>query len=293
MKAGAFVVEGLYDPSTSSISYILLDPITRRCAIIDSVLDFDPRSGRTSTFAADRLANRVAELGASVQWLLETHIHADHISAAQYLKQKLGGQTAIGAGVKDVQHIFGCLFNAHGDLAPDGSQFDRLLKDGDTLDIGVLRVRAMHTPGHTPACITYIAEHEETIAAFIGDTLFMPDSGTARCDFPGGDAQTLYHSIGKILGLGPQSTLYVCHDYCPGGRPVKFATTVAEEREHNIHVGGEVDEACFIAMRNARDATLAMPVLMLPSVQINIRAGQMPAPESNGISYLKVPLNAL
>jgi glyoxylase-like metal-dependent hydrolase (beta-lactamase superfamily II) len=235
----------------------------------------------------------VKELGASVQWILETHVHADHLSAAPYLKEKLGGRVAIGSRITTVQDVFGKLFNAGPGFARDGSQFDRLLDDGEAFAIGSLRARAMHTPGHTPACMTYIVSDGEESAAFVGDTLFMPDYGTARCDFPGGDARTLYRSINRVLSLPPDTRLYMCHDYQPNGREVRFVSTVAEEREQNIHVRDGISEEEFTAMRTKRDATLEMPVLILPSVQVNMRAGRLPEPEDNGRRYLKIPINAL
>ena len=286
-------IEGFFDPATWTVSYLLLDTRTMSCAIIDSVLDYDPKSGRTRTRSADRLIARVRELDASLQWILETHVHADHLSAAPYLKAQLGGRVAIGAQITAVQKVFGKLFNAGDDFATDGSQFDRLLADNERFNIGALEVRALHTPGHTPACMSYVVSDGEASVAFVGDTLFMPDYGTARCDFPGGDARTLYRSIQRILSLPGETRLYMCHDYLPGGREVKFVSTVAEERAENIHLHAGVDEDAFVAMRQARDATLEMPVLILPSVQVNMRAGQLPAPEANGTRYIKIPINAL
>lgn len=289
----ALQVEGFFDPTTWTVSYIVLDRGTNRCALIDSVLDYDPKSGRTAHTSADRLIARVRELGASVQWILETHVHADHLSAAPYLKQALGGLLGIGEHITTVQEVFGRLFNAGSEFARDGRQFDRLFADGQTFQIGDLQVRALHTPGHTPACMTYVVSDALRTAAFVGDTLFMPDYGTARCDFPGGDARTLFRSINRVLSLPPQTQLYLCHDYQPGGREVQFVSTVAEEREHNVHVRNGISEEEFVAMRHARDATLEMPTLILPSVQINMRAGQLPDPESNGTRYIKIPLNAV
>jgi glyoxylase-like metal-dependent hydrolase (beta-lactamase superfamily II) len=289
----ALQVEGFFDPATWTVSYIVLDKTTRQCALVDSVLDYDPKSGRTSHASADKLIARVRELGATVQWILETHVHADHLSAAPYLKQWLGGQLAIGSHITAVQAVFGQLFNAGSDFARDGRQFDRLLADGDTFTIGSLQARALHTPGHTPACMTYVVGDEHQSAAFVGDTLFMPDYGTARCDFPGGDARTLFRSINKVLSLPPQTLLYMCHDYQPGGREVQFVSTVAEEREKNIHVRNGISEEEFVAMRRARDATLDMPTLILPSVQINMRAGALPEPEANGTRYIKIPIDAV
>ena len=286
-------VEGFFDPATWTVSYIVLDAATRRCAIVDSVLDYDPKSGRTRTDSADKVVARVRELDVQVDWILETHVHADHLSAAPYLKRQLGGRIGIGRHITTVQNVFGKLFNAGDGFARDGSQFDHLFGDEEGFTIGGLQARAMHTPGHTPACITYVVTDGNETGAFVGDTLFMPDYGTARCDFPGGDARTLYRSINKVLSLPPQTRLYMCHDYQPGGREVQFVTTVAEERAHNIHVRDGISEDEFVAMRSARDATLDMPVLILPAVQINMRAGQFPPAEDNGVSYIKLPLNAL
>jgi glyoxylase-like metal-dependent hydrolase (beta-lactamase superfamily II) len=289
----AMQIEGFFDAATGTISYLVLDKRTLQCAIVDSVLDYDPKSGRTSTTSADRLVARIRELNATLQWILETHVHADHLSAAPYLKETLGGQVAIGSHITAVQKFFGRLFNAGSDFSHDGSQFDRLLADDETFAIGSLEVRAMHTPGHTPACMTYVVSDSAESAAFVGDTLFMPDYGTARCDFPGGDAGMLYRSIQRILSLPPETTLYMCHDYLPGGREPRFVSTVAEERATNIHVHEGVGEDEFVAMRQKRDATLEMPVLILPSVQVNMRAGRLPEPESNGTRYIKIPVNAL
>lgn len=286
-------VEAFFDRETWTLSYIVLDRETRQCALVDSVLDYDPKSGRTSHASADRLIERVRELGATVQWILETHVHADHLSAAPYLKRQLGGQTAIGRHITTVQKVFGTLFNAEPGFARDGRQFDRLLDDEEVFSIGGLQARALHTPGHTPACMSYVVSDGTESAAFVGDTLFMPDYGTARCDFPGGDARTLYRSINKVLSLPPETRLYMCHDYLPGGRELRYMSTVAEERAHNIHVRDGISEDEFVAMRQARDATLAMPTLILPSVQINMRAGELPPPEDNGTRYIKIPLNAL
>ena len=286
-------VEGFFDPHTWTVSYLVLDRETRQCALVDSVLDYDPKSGRTGHASADRLIARVRELGAKVQWILETHVHADHLSAAPYLKERLGGRVGIGSRITTVQDVFGRLFNAGPGFAHDGSQFDHLFEDGETFRIGGLQARAMHTPGHTPACMTYVVGDGIEDAAFVGDTLFMPDYGTARCDFPGGDARTLYRSINKVLSLPPATRLYMCHDYQPNGRAVRFVSTVAEQREQNIHVRDGVSEEEFVAMRTRRDATLEMPVLILPSVQVNMRAGHLPEPEDNGRRYLKIPIDAL
>ena len=286
-------VEALFDSHTWTVSYLVMDLPSKQCAIIDSVLDYDPKSGRTHTESADRMLGRVRALQASVQWILETHVHADHLSAAAYLKEHLTGQIAIGRHITQVQETFGALFNAPADFARDGSQFDVLLDDGATFAIGSLQARALHTPGHTPACMSYLVEIGGQTVAFVGDTLFMPDYGTARCDFPGASARTLYRSIRRLLDLPPQTLLFMCHDYLPNGRALKYMTTVAEQRASNIHVRDGIDENAFVSMREARDATLEMPVLMLPSVQVNMRCGRLPEPEDNGVRYLKIPLNSL
>lgn len=286
-------IEHFFDEDTSTFSYLVLDRSTLQCALVDSVLNYDPKSGRTSTQAADRLVARVKALGAQVQWLLETHVHADHLSAAPYLQNQLGGKIAIGHHITTVQQVFGKLFNAGTEFARDGSQFQRLFQDGDSFTIGSLSARALHTPGHTPACMTYVIEDGSNTVAFVGDTLFMPDYGTARCDFPGGDAAMLYRSIQKVLALPPETQLYLCHDYPPNGRPEAHTSTVAEQRSTNIHVHTGVTEEAFVTMRRARDANLPMPVLILPSVQVNMRAGQMPPPEDNGVRYLKIPMDVL
>lgn len=282
-------VKGFFDPATCTISYVVWDPATRRAAIVDSVLDYDPKAGRTSTKSADALIAQVRQEELVVDWHLETHAHADHLSAAPYLKAELGGLIAIGEAITIVQHTFQKIFNAEATFATDGSQFDRLFEDGETFRIGRLEARVMHTPGHTPACVSYIVGSD----AFIGDTIFMPDYGTARCDFPGGDAHILYRSVRKLLSLPAETKLYMCHDYQPGGRPPAWQTTVAEERAWNAHVRDGIGEDAFVAMRTARDRTLDMPVLILPAVQVNMRAGRFPPPEENGVSYLKIPLNQL
>jgi len=283
-------IEAFFDPATFTYSYVVSDPATRRCAIVDSVLDYDPAAGRTSLQNADRLIAYVREQGLQVDWLLETHVHADHLSAAPYLKRELGGQLAIGERITVVQNTFAKLFNAGPEFATDGRQFDRLFSDGEHFRIGNLEARAIHTPGHTPACLTYVIGD----AAFVGDTLFMPDYGTARCDFPGGDARVLFRSIRKLFELPDATRLFMCHDYkAPGREEFLNETTVAEERAHNVHVHEGVSEDDFVAMRRARDATLGMPTLILPSVQVNMRAGQLPPAEDNGTRYLKIPLDAL
>lgn len=278
-----------YDPRTHTISYVVGDPATRICAIIDSVLDFEMQSGRTSTGSADALISLVQEKGWRVEWILETHAHADHLSAAPYLREQLGGQIAIGQHICEVQRLFQDIFNLEKEFLPDGRQFDHLFTDGEAFRIGGLRARVMYTPGHTPACCTYVIGD----AAFVGDTLFMPDFGTARCDFPGGSARQLYRSIQKVLSLPDETRLFLCHDYQPGGREPKWESTVREQKASNVHLADGVDEEEFVRRREARDATLSMPALILPSVQVNIRAGDLPPPEENGTRYLKIPLNRL
>ena len=281
-------IRSFFDPATYTVTHVVSDPATQRAAIIDSVLDYDPKSGRTATRSADAVIAHVREAGLTVDWHLETHAHADHLSAAPYLKAQLGGRIAIGEHIRDVQRVFKGLFNA-ADLRTDGGEFDHLFQDGETFAIGQLQARVLHTPGHTPACVSYVVGRD----AFVGDTLFMPDYGTARCDFPGGDARVLYQSIRKLLALGDDLRLHLCHDYMPGGREVRWETTAGEERQGNIHVREGVTEDEFVQMRTARDRTLDMPVLMLPAVQVNARAGRLPPAEDNGVSYLKIPLNAL
>ena len=283
-------IKEFFHQDTSTYSYVVADSKTKCCAIIDSVLDYDAAAGRTATVAADELVAYVKQQGLTVEWLLETHVHADHLSAAPYLKQQLGGQLAIGEHILEVQEVFGKLFNAGTEFARDGRQFDRLFKDGDVFAIGQLKARVLHTPGHTPACVSYVIED----AVFVGDTLFMPDYGTARCDFPGGDAQTLYQSIQKLFALPDETRMYMCHDYkAPGREEYLFLTTVGDERQNNIHVHQGVSEQEFVTMRTERDAGLSMPRLILPSVQVNMRAGELPPEEDNGVSYLKIPLNAV
>ena len=283
------LVHGIFDPATWTVTYVVFEKEGSACAIIDSVLDYDPKSGRTSTESADKVIAFVREKKLHVQWILETHAHADHLSAAPYLKAQLGGKTAIGDHITAVQHVFKGVFNLEASFKEDGTQFDHLLKMDETFAIGNLTVKALYVPGHTPACVAY----QVGDAVFVGDTLFMPDVGSARCDFPGGSAKTLYASARKILSLPDSTRLFMCHDYPPEDRAVKFETTVAEQRAHNIHLNDGIDEAEFVRMRTARDATLAMPVLILPAVQINIRAGVFPPKDDNGVAYLKIPLNAL
>jgi len=281
-------IQSFFDPDTFTATHVLWCAHTHAAAVVDSVLDYDPKSGRTSTASAARVLDFVRAQGLQVQWHLETHAHADHLSAAPWLKERLGGRIGIGAHIRDVQTVFRRLFNAPW-IPTDGSPFEALFEDGEVFELGRLQVRVMHTPGHTPACVTYlVGEH-----AFVGDTLFMPDYGTARCDFPGGDARTLYRSIRRVLELPPHTRLHLCHDYLPGGREARWETTVAQERAANVHVREGVSEDAFVAMRTARDRTLAMPRLILPSVQINMRAGEQPPAEDNGMRYLKIPLDAL
>ncbi|MFN3989165.1 MAG: MBL fold metallo-hydrolase [Erythrobacter sp.] len=283
-------IAAFFDPATFTVTYVAHDPATLEAAIIDSVLDYDPNSGRTATTSADAVIDYVNSHNLKVTWLLETHAHADHLSAAPYLQERLGGKIAIGADITKVQNVFGKLFNAGTEFARDGSQFDVLFKDGDTFTIGTLPVTVMHVPGHTPACIAYVVGE----AVFVGDTMFMPDYGTARADFPGGDARTLFRSLRRILSLPPETRLFMCHDYLPKGRSeYVWETTVAAERAGNIHAHDGITEDEFVAMREARDATLDMPRLILPSVQVNMRAGHLPPPDDNGITYLKIPVNAV
>jgi glyoxylase-like metal-dependent hydrolase (beta-lactamase superfamily II) len=282
-------VHGIFDPATWTVTYVVYEKEGSECAVIDSVLDYDPKSGRTRTNSADKVIAFVREKQLKLTWILETHAHADHLTAAPYLQQHLGGKIAIGDHISKVQQVFKGVFNLEPEFATDGSQFDHLLKDGETVSIGALSVSTMYVPGHTPACVAY----QIGDAVFVGDTMFMPDVGTARCDFPGGDAKTLYASARKILSLPDETRLFMCHDYPPNDRPVAFETTVGEQRRKNIHVHDGISETQFVEMRSKRDATLEMPVLILPSVQVNIRAGHLPPSESNGVSYLKIPLNAL
>lgn len=281
-------IQSFFDPATFTVTHVVSDPATRKAAVIDSVLDYDPKAGRTSHESADRVVAYVRESGLAVEWLLETHAHADHLSAAQYLRQQLGGRLGIGAHIREVQATFRKVFNAL-DMNEEGAEFDCLFEDGERFRIGELEVEVIHTPGHTPACLTYVIGDD----AFVGDTLFMPDYGTARCDFPGGSAATLFRSIRKLLALPPHTRLHLCHDYPPEGREPAWECTVAEQRERNIHVHDGVTEAEFVAMRSARDKTLAMPTLLLPAVQVNARGGLFPPPEDNGVRYLKIPVDLL
>ncbi len=283
------VVQSFFDPATWTVSHVVYEKQGTACAIVDPVLDYDPKAGRTLHVSADRLVAFVRQQGLQLQWILETHAHADHLSAARYLQGLLGGQIAIGRSITKVQAVFKGIFNLDDAFRTDGAQFDRLLGDGETFAIGALQARAIATPGHTPACMAY----QVGDAVFVGDTLFMPDVGTARCDFPGGDAATLYRSMRKLLALPPPTRLFMCHDYPPEGRDPQWQCTVADQRERNVHVHDGVSEAEFVAMRQGRDATLDMPTLILPAIQVNIRGGALPEPEGNGVSYLKIPVNAL
>lgn len=282
-------IQAFFDPNTWTVTYVVSCHASRHAAVIDPVLDYDYKSGRTSTTSADQVMAYLKAQDLTVEWILETHAHADHLSGAQYLKEKVGGRIAIGENIRAVQSTFKAVFNLDADFATDGSQFDHLFKDGEVFKIGDVEAVSMLVPGHTPADMAYRIED----VIFVGDTLFMPDVGTARADFPGGDAHALYRSIHKVLALPPETKMFLCHDYPPPSRAAQWQTTVAEQRTKNIHVHDGVTEEQFVTMRAARDATLEMPSLIIPSIQVNVRAGNMPAPESNGIRYLKVPLNAL
>ncbi|MBX3661865.1 MAG: MBL fold metallo-hydrolase [Burkholderiales bacterium] len=282
-------IQAFFDPKTFTVTYVVADPATRRAAVIDPVLDYDFKSGRTSTASADRVVAWVREQGLQLDWILETHAHADHLSAARHIQQQLGGRIAIGEHIREVQATFKKLFNLERGFLPDGSQFEHLFRDGEVFHIGELEARALHVPGHTPADMAYLVGD----AVFVGDTMFMPDVGTARADFPGGDARQLYRSMRRLLALPPQTAIYVCHDYPPASREPQWRTTVAEQRASNIHVRDGVSEDEFVKMRQARDATLEMPTLILPSIQVNVRGGRLPPPDDNGIAYLRIPLNAL
>ncbi len=282
-------VHAFFDPDTWSLTYIVQDPNSGSCAIVDPVLDYEAASGQTTTESADEVVAKVEAENLTVEWILETHVHADHLSAAPYLQKRLGGKIGIGAHITEVQNIFGNLFNAEPEFHRNGSQFNQLFADGDTFAIGGLTVTAMHTPGHTPACMTYHIGD----SLFVGDTLFMPDFGTARCDFPGGNARALYQSIQRLFTLPPETRIFMCHDYMPNGREMRYETTVGEQKKFNIHLNDGISEEEFVTMRSAKDKTLSMPALMLPSVQVNMRAGELPPPEDNGIRYLKIPLDAV
>lgn len=281
-------VQAFFDPATNTISYIVKDPASAACAIVDSVMDIDYAAGRITYDHADAMIAEIEAQGLALEWIIETHVHADHLSAAPYIQQKLGGRIGIGAKIRMVQETFGKIFNEGTEFQRDGSQFDRLFEDGDTYMVGTMPCFAIYTPGHTPACMVHVMGD----AAFVGDTLFMPDGGSARADFPGGDAGQLYDSIQKVLALPDRMRLFMCHDYGPNGRDIRWETTVAEEKAQNIHVGGGQTRDEFIAFRTARDATLAMPRLIIPSLQVNMRAGEVPT-DKDGRPMLKVPLNGL
>lgn len=281
-------VTGFFDPATNTISYVVKDPGSTACAIIDSVMDIDYAAGRITYDHADQLIAHVRAHGLTLDWLIETHVHADHLSAAPYIQRQLGGKIGIGRNITVVQDTFGKIFNEGTEFQRDGSQFDRLFDDCDTYDVGGMTCLALHTPGHTPACMTHVMGD----AAFVGDTLFMPDGGSARADFPGGDAGQLYDSIQRVLSLPGGMRLFMCHDYGPNGRDIRWETTVAEEKAHNIHVSGKTRDD-FIALRTARDSTLSMPKLIIPSLQINMRGGDLPPADEDGKRYLKVPINGL
>lgn len=283
------IVDGFYDPNTFTISYVVTDPQTGLAAVIDPVLDYDPNSGAVSTRSAQRLIEHVRDSGAQLQWILETHAHADHLSGAQVIKDALGGRIVIGEHIQQVQTAFRDLFDLGDDFATDGSQFDKLVADRDELALGELSIKVIHTPGHTPACVSYLIDD----ALFVGDTLFLPDYGTARADFPGGDAHTLYRSIRRLLSLPPATRMFMCHDYPPKGRLPGWETSVGEQRENNIHVHDGVDEQTFVEQRSKRDSGLPAPKLILPSLQVNIRAGRLPEPHANGVHYLQIPINQL
>lgn len=283
-------VQEFFDEATNTYSYVVWDPSNNVAAVIDSLLDFDQASGRTKTTSADRLIAFVKDKGLTVDWIIDTHVHADHLTAAPYIKSQLGGRTGIGEHISTVQKVFAKIFNEDQRFHTDGSQFDHLFKDGETYKVGTIEAKAIHTPGHTPACMSHLIGD----AVFVGDTIFAPDYGTARCDFPGGDAGTLYDSIQRLFELPGDTRVFLCHDYkAPGREEYMFETTIADEKANNVHVGGGTSKEDFVQMRNARDATLDMPKLILPSVQINMRAGNMPEPEDNGQRYMKLPINAL
>ena len=282
-------VTAFFDEPTNTITYVVKDPASAACAVIDSVMDIDYPAGRITHESADAVIAYIRDHGLRLEWLIETHVHADHLSAAPYIRSKLGGKIGIGEQITTVQNVFGDVFGEGAEFRRDGSQFDRLFKDGDSYAIGGMTAIALHTPGHTPACMTHVIGD----AAFVGDTLFMPDGGSARADFPGGDARILFQSIRRVLVLPPETRLFMCHDYGPNGREFRWETTVADERAHNIHARDGITESDFVAMREARDKTLGMPRLILPSLQVNMRAGELPPPDANGKCFLKLPINAL
>jgi glyoxylase-like metal-dependent hydrolase (beta-lactamase superfamily II) len=283
------IVKAFFDPGTWTFTYVVYEKPNTPCVVIDSVLNYDPKSGRTNTKSADEVIAFIKEQGLSLEWILETHAHADHLSAAPYIQKQLGGKIAIGSHIQDVQKVFKGIFNLEPGFAVNGSQFDFLIEEGKEIHVGNLRIKPLFVPGHTPACMAY----EIGDAIFVGDTLFMPDVGTARCDFPGGSAKTLYQSVKKILSYPDNTRLFMCHDYPPNNRPIAYESTVGEEKKKNIHIHEGVSEEQFIEIRTKRDKTLEMPVLILPSIQLNIRAGHPPPAESNGKTYLKIPFNVL
>ncbi len=289
MQSRRLSVDAFYDKATFTVTYVIADPESGRCAVIDPVLDYDPRAARTSTRSADDVIAHVREQHWKVDWILETHAHADHLSGAQYIKRELGGHTVIGEHIQIVQDTFAKLFNLGDDFPTDGRQFDRLVSDKEELSLGRFSIQVMHTPGHTPACVSYVVGD----AVFVGDTIFMPDYGTARADFPGGNARTLYRSIRRILALPTSTRVFTCHDYPPNGRSPAWESTVEYQRHHNIQIHDGVDEEAYVQAREARDKTLPAPVLIWPSLQVNIRGGNLPEPDANGIAYLRLPLNVL
>jgi glyoxylase-like metal-dependent hydrolase (beta-lactamase superfamily II) len=282
-------VTAFFDEPTNTVTYVVRDPASTACAVVDSVMDIDYAAGRITYASADAVIDFIKANGLTLEWLIETHVHADHLSGAPYIQGKLGGKIGIGENITIVQDTFGKVFNEGTEFQRDGSQFDRLFKDGDSYQIGGMTAFAMHTPGHTPACMTHVVGD----AAFVGDTLFMPDGGSARADFPGGDSRTLYRSIKRVLALPDDLRLFMCHDYGPNGREIRWETTVAEQKAHNIHVKDGITEDQFVTMRDTRDATLGMPKLIIPSLQVNMRAGDLPPPDDSGKRFLKVPLNVL
>ena len=280
-------VAPFFDEQTNTFSYVVTDPSSNACAVVDSVMEFDSASGRLTVEGADRIIDYIGKRNLDLEWIIETHVHADHLSAAPYIQEKLGGKIGIGSHITVVQNTFGKIFNSGTEFARDGSQFDRLFEDGEEYLVGNMTCHAIHTPGHTPACMAHVMGE----SVFVGDTLFMPDGGTARADFPGGDARTLYQSIQRILSLPDEVRMFICHDYMPNGREVDYQTTIRNQRQSNIHLGTDISEDRFVKMREQRDSTLRMPWLILPALQINMRAGHLPPDEDNGISYLKIPLN--
>lgn len=293
LETDTYRLEAFFDPATSTLSYLLLCRATKACALVDPVLDYHPATGHTDTASADRLVARVRELGGQLAWILETHVHADHLTAASHLQQALGGRIGIGDQIGQVQATFERWFPSKDGQGLEGRPFDRLFADEDRFQLGRLEIRVLHTPGHTPACVSYVLDHPDAPLAFVGDTLFSPDYGTARCDFPGASAARLYRSIQRLLSLPEPTQLLLCHDYRPNGRALVWRSSVAEQRAHNLHLRACPNEDSFVTLRQQRDATLGMPALMLPAVQVNVRAGRLPAPQANGVRYLSIPLNIL